>query len=776
MRLPRLTADKEDGMVIEKLNISSFGILVSRCFELEDGINLFEGENESGKSTVSAFIKFMLYGLDKKSGGEKLSERQRYINWKSGEASGSMVISHEGKRYKIERSVRLSSVSESGRENYRESCSVIDTESGMKVFDGLVPGEVFLGVSKTVFENTAYIRQLGISGVDADLVGEAIQNILFSADESINTKRAQDKLDLLRRGILHKNEKGGELYELMAEKSNIDRELEMAKDAASAQIAKEAEHADCVALMEEAQSRQKELKLQKEAHEISEALRRFESMHALTEKVKGIDEEYESFVRENSRDGFFPDREYVNGLSRCEREIIAKKGELLSLESENAKLKANSRHDGRLSDIYAEIREAGGEDAVIAEYDTLSATNKSLGLFSAVFAVLSALAVFSGALIFALFSALRGLGIAFLGAGVLLLSAFLGTLYSKNNAKKRTQAFLSRFGTDKGEELASMMKRASANEEEARQLFEVLAITENELVRVRGELGELEAQRSEFTSKWRGEDADINTLIAEADKAVKRAEELLLEKEKYAIPMRSALSELSAYNESELKRRFDELGIKDADKINLDTLIREVNFLQSKIETLNYKKIEIEKQLIALNATSKNPTVLSARSEEAGERIESLKRDHAAYKLAIEAIGEASERLRAGVTPRLSGMAKNYMSALTGGKYNEGGFAGADGEFSIAFECDGEYRGLEALSAGTRDAAYISLRFALADLLYRVSPSVLVLDESSCYLDDTRTANMLAALEACGKQSVIFSCRSRERELLSGKNYNYIKL
>ncbi len=763
-------------MVIEKLNIQSFGMLTSRSFELGEGINLIEGENESGKSTVSAFIRFMLYGLDKKSAGEKLSERQRYINWKSGEASGSMILFCAGKRYKIERSVRLTSVSESGRENYRESLSVIDTDTGMKVHEGEVPGEVFLGVTKDVFENTAYIKQLGISGVDANLVGEAIQNILFSADESVNTGRAEDKLDLCRRAILHKNEKGGALYELEREKDNVDRELLRAMEISSAQIAKEAEHADCVALMEESSARLSLLASQKEAHGILEAMRRFESLHALEDKVKGLEKEYNDFIRENTVEGFFPDREYVSALTSCEREIIAKRGELLSREGEYTRLKTNTRQDARLSDIYAEIREAGGEEAVKSAYEMLAAGKKTLSMFSGVFAALAALTLVSGVAVLALFSAFRGLGIVLTVSGVLLLCAFFGMLHSKNKAAKGMEKYLSRFGVGEGETLDSVIKRAKENEEEAKRLFEVVSIAEGELVRARAELDDLLAKRTELASRYGGAELDINILIERAEHALKRGEELLLEKEKYSIPMMSAKSELSAYNEAELGRRFGELNVPDADKINMDMLLREADFLQKKLETLNFKKIEIEKQLIALGANAANPTVLSARSEEMGERIAEMKRDHAAYKLAIEAIGEASERLRAGVTPRLSASAKGYMSSLTGGKYSEGGFAGADGEFAISFECDGEHRRLESLSAGTQDAAYISLRLALADLLYKIGSPALVLDESFAYLDDVRTKNMLSVLEGSGKQSLIFSCRDRERTLLSGKEYNYIKL
>ena len=47
-------------MIIEKVNIKSFGVLTDMSLEFSETVNVIEGENESGKSTVAAFIKYML--------------------------------------------------------------------------------------------------------------------------------------------------------------------------------------------------------------------------------------------------------------------------------------------------------------------------------------------------------------------------------------------------------------------------------------------------------------------------------------------------------------------------------------------------------------------------------------------------------------------------------------------------------------------------------------------------------------------------------------------
>ena len=65
-------------MIIQKINIKSFGMLSDMTLEFSDSINVIEGQNEAGKSTIAAFIKYMLYGFDNSDGTDALSERKKY--------------------------------------------------------------------------------------------------------------------------------------------------------------------------------------------------------------------------------------------------------------------------------------------------------------------------------------------------------------------------------------------------------------------------------------------------------------------------------------------------------------------------------------------------------------------------------------------------------------------------------------------------------------------------------------------------------------------------
>ena len=66
-------------MILEQVTIRSFGLLRNYTMDFSDGLNIVEGANETGKSTLAAFIRFMLYGFDDTPG--VLFERFKRINW-----------------------------------------------------------------------------------------------------------------------------------------------------------------------------------------------------------------------------------------------------------------------------------------------------------------------------------------------------------------------------------------------------------------------------------------------------------------------------------------------------------------------------------------------------------------------------------------------------------------------------------------------------------------------------------------------------------------------
>ena len=57
-------------MRILECTLVEFGSFKNKTFTFGDGLNIIEGGNESGKSTLLAFIKFMFYGVPRKSASD----------------------------------------------------------------------------------------------------------------------------------------------------------------------------------------------------------------------------------------------------------------------------------------------------------------------------------------------------------------------------------------------------------------------------------------------------------------------------------------------------------------------------------------------------------------------------------------------------------------------------------------------------------------------------------------------------------------------------------
>jgi uncharacterized protein YhaN len=68
------------------------------------------------------------------------------------------------------------------------------------------------------------------------------------------------------------------------------------------------------------------------------------------------------------------------------------------------------------------------------------------------------------------------------------------------------------------------------------------------------------------------------------------------------------------------------------------------------------------------------------------------------------------------------------------------------------------------MSAGTKDAAYISLRMALINVLFKNEDPCVIFDETFSSFDDTRLKSVLKLVSGShpGYQSLILTCGGRE--------------
>lgn len=214
-------------MIIKNITVREFGPLEGFSADLAPGVNLIEGANESGKSSLIGFIRFILYGLPARR-GDGIAERDRALSWKGSAADGSMTVEYDGGGYRIERRAVLNGT----RDNCVDRVRIIDLATGTEVHKGEAPGKVFLGVPQNVFDSTACIRQLDIGGLDGAGIGAAIENMLFSADATLNVKNATTRLTNARRALRNQRMQNGELDILERRRDELTARLSRAEESA----------------------------------------------------------------------------------------------------------------------------------------------------------------------------------------------------------------------------------------------------------------------------------------------------------------------------------------------------------------------------------------------------------------------------------------------------------------------------------------------------------------------------------------------------------------
>ena len=137
-------------MEIIQLHLKHFGKFTDYRLDLHAGINVISGGNETGKSTLHAFIRAMLYGVSRNR-SRSLDEYQLREPWDNpAYFAGSMKLLYEGKIYRIDRNF------------YRreESVEVVCETDGTQAEDPNLAIKYFVGgLSEADFDNTVFIRQ-----------------------------------------------------------------------------------------------------------------------------------------------------------------------------------------------------------------------------------------------------------------------------------------------------------------------------------------------------------------------------------------------------------------------------------------------------------------------------------------------------------------------------------------------------------------------------------------------------------------------------------------
>ena len=756
-------------MIIEKIEIRSFGLLRDMTLEFSQSVNVIEGQNEAGKSTIAAFIKYMLFGFDSEEKEGELSERNKRVNWETGMAEGSMIVRVKDKRYLISRST-VPTVKQDGRSAYKEESSIIDMESGTTAFGKMPAGEVFFGVTRELFENTAFVGQIGDASVNTGSVKESIENILFSGSEKINNQRAMDKISEKMEGLVHRGGNGGTIHELMRKQEALEEAMARSNEDNKQILAKETELFKIRQERAEAEDKLERLRELDSSYNNVMIIESFDRLHEHEQECSEKNEAYQTFLEENTRAGYVPTDAYIAEITMARRGV---NDSYHALAEADEAYTAEKNAIGITREIEGAIEHAdeeGGEQNILARaasYFKGIIKNISFAVIGAL--VLIAVGVFEivakGTLALPVF---RILG-AVVGAGAIALGVIAAIGIIKNN--KNLKALAAKFGVETYNDLKG--KIAVISEARAKRDGR-LRSTENARVALEAARLTYDNAKAELTRviiRW-GEEPPTSSLNDFLDKLeskvtafLERKRILLEEKNTLELTVKDIRQSLSDYNEIDVRGKVPPIRRKALTHINHDEIITSISAYKSKIVELDRMIYTVENEIMALKTNSGDPAEYYAKVKALETKIDELRQRHKSYFIALKAIESASDNLRAEISPRLGEYSTDLMSIMTDKKYQD--FAVTDGIEVSYSEAGGERKTVDFLSGGTRDLAYIAVRMALVDMLYTEKPPI-CFDESFAHQDNIRARSMmksLAHLATEGYQSFVFTCRAREGTL-----------
>ncbi len=749
-------------MRITELNIIEFGGIKNKRITFDNGLNIIFGANESGKSTVMLFIKFMLYGIARKTA--KNFDRDRALSWSSRRASGSMTIEAGGKAYRIER--RADTMPKN------DYLNVICIETGEKI-DG-EPGEIFLGIGVDAYESSCSVAQMKATEISKSGAADAIENMLVSSDESIDVQKVLKSIDDMRREYKHNKGDGGKIHDARME---ISRLKEKQRDTTEAYLsinekseALERNEARLKELDEECESSER---LVRQIRSI-EILQRFDMLENLQAEAKGTSLELQELSAKHSQNGRLPDENDVATLKNAYFSYKTAKDGHERRKSQYSSLTHISDEDSQLADIGEQVEQRGGVGAVISEarkYNKKVRTKTAISISTFVLAVICAVI---GTVIPSLLIVLLCVSgsLAVIGTILLILSA---------KDKKQRNTLCNEYGKSFDALEAFLF--------ECTEKLKSRRTSTSEIISARARLEQSEDNVSSARSRLISlleKHAPVTDISDESLRALtdthSRAMTDICEKRK-ELQAKLGLTESKIIDLQNELKGYDKNTLRASVTVDPATVTREsIEKTERKASYNKQARMEMQEkvrrlreEIIALKSKiSMSPIELADRICKLKEQSEKDTFYYNALILAKEHIEGASASMSGNVTPQISRKAGELMNMISDGKHPT---VQTNKELSLSVDQDGFLISADRLSGGTRDTAYICLRIALMQRLFEAELPPLILDETLCQLDDTRVKNILNIISSLcqSSQCLLFTCHTRELTICEESKIPYTK-
>lgn len=713
---------------------ATFGRLEQETLSLTDGLNVLQMPNEAGKSTWAEFLLAMLYGVDTSERVKTgvLPVKTKYQPWSGKPMEGVIELTHAGRRITITRT--------STARAPLGVFSAVYTDSGLPVegMTGANCGEMLLGVPKSVYQRSAFVRQAGL-GLTADADLEArLSALVTTGDEAISFAAADKRLLAWQNRVRHN--KTGLIPDAERELATVDGAL----------TALAREHEKNLALRAQLQT----LQTQQAACEAD--LRALRAAEAQRKKAQLFDAKraaMQAANRENAASAVCARLPREDALLTLSQEAAS----LLSLPELEAAAASPARPDcPKAFSGVDEERLLDKAQRDMREFDRLTAKKHRP---SVPFWVLAAL--------------FAGLGAAgwfvrhepLIPAAFALAALAYAVIALVNAAHDRRREA----------ELSEAQALLTLYENHSRDEFYAYAVQYRDALRA------WQAACEAASAQNAARDAE-SRLRAERTAALLGSVRMFAEAGTLLEAQSAIGSALEAYRAwhaaqqaaQQAKTRYDALAQALGDIPDLPVPARDVSGLTNEQAETALARTQalaaaVQSQLDQSRGRLEqfgSEVELSAKKQALTQKLDLLNERREALTLARQTLEQANAALAERFSPRLVREASDIFSELTGGRY---------ARVQISRQMDMEAGQPDAamrrslfLSGGTADELYLSVRLAVCRLLLPEDAPI-VLDDALAMFDDDRLCLALCLLqrEAANRQILLFTCQSRERRCLS---------
>ncbi len=711
---------------------ATFGALNNRTLVFDRGLHLIHAPNESGKTTWCAFLRAMLYGLPTRDRGPA-ADKNRYAPWSGAAMEGRMDLIAGGESLTILRRTR----SPSAPMGTFSACYT-DTDHPVPGLDALRCGQYLTGVSREVYERSAFIAQNQIPIAQSPDLERRITALMTTGEEDTSCTEAAEQLKkYLTRRRYHKT---GLLPAVEEEMAALERQLSQSQSL-------QCQIAQAEAALPELEQQERQLSGELLIRERTVSAEQRQQLEAAQEACDAAGLRTALCRQETAG---LPPLSQLAALKSAAGSVQVNR---LTADSLRRRLEQRQRDTAAAQEsadafpLFAGLTAEEAQSRAEADQRTCLALRRRKKLSQALFLL---------SLLFLLLTALPPLlrrpiplPLTAAGSALFLLTLAAGAILH-TRARRRLLDLTAAYGSGSFTRLSDAYAAA----------YELLTDCQRREQEIRQRLDALTAAMAEAEEEILSAARGLDSAVSDLSQAAAAIDCGLACWNRLA----EAQQEQALWN---ARREALAGALPEPDAAETEALAALRAHLEEVRQHLTDQRRALSAAQGQLQLTG-SPASLAAALEEKRLRRDVLQGEYDAAQLALEALTRANTALQSRFAPALGKKSAKYFAKLTAGKYNTV-LLNRDLAAAVQETDSPAPRPSLQLSRGAADQLYLAVRLAICDLLLPEPQSApLILDDALSAFDDERMALALDVLLeiAQHRQILLFTCHAREGDYL----------